>query len=144
MCEARLAGSPAHGTPHHSRRADLRARDADGPCHRSLQAGEAIDLRDLFSLARCERRQETRKAATQERLTGAGWPDEEDRVTAGRRDLQGALRGLLALDEQQVGGTAPTDVESRAARSATRHRTRAPARSSTAPWYRPRGGSGRP
>jgi hypothetical protein len=78
MGEARLAWPPARGVSCHSRRADLRARDADETSRRRLQAGEAVSPRELYGLARREGRQEAWQTATEERLSGAGRPDEED------------------------------------------------------------------
>jgi hypothetical protein len=57
-------------------------------------------------LARVQRRQKSRKSGGQHRFARAGRPDHQHVVAAGRRDLERALGGLLALHVFHVGNDA--------------------------------------
>ena len=66
-------------------------------------AGDRGDHRHVEQLARIERRQDRGQALRQHRLAGAGRPDHQQIVAAGRRHLQRPPRHLLAAHVAEVG-----------------------------------------
>jgi hypothetical protein len=48
-------------------------------------------------------RQDCRQSLRQHRLAGSGWTDEDDIVSSGSGDFQGALYMLLAFDLVKIG-----------------------------------------
>ena len=70
---------------------------------RRQQAGHRVDRRHLERLVLGERRQDRRQPARQHRLPRPGRTDQQARVTAGRRDLERALRRVLPDDVGEVG-----------------------------------------
>jgi len=66
-------------------------------------AGQRGDHRDLESFLWIQWRQQAGQTCREHRLAGAGWADHQEIVAAGRRDLDRALGGFLALDVGEVG-----------------------------------------
>lgn len=107
---ARLDPQAAAGQGRHGGRV---VRGAEGPGAGQLalgdQAGHRVDHRGLQQLGRRQRRQQARQTGGHHRLPRARRPDEQQVVSAGRGDLQGALGVLLALDVPQVGNRPAVD-----------------------------------
>ena len=82
-------------------------RVAEGAPARELAvaslAGQRAHHGGLERLVRLERRQDAGQARRQHRLARAGRADHQEVMAAGRRDLEHALGGLLALDLGEVG-----------------------------------------
>ena len=106
MRERNLAGLGAQSAADQRRHAGRMMRRAERPPvgQRALLdlARDRRDHRDLEQLGRRERRQDRRQPRRQHRLAGAGRADHQQIVSARRRDLERALRALLALDVLQV------------------------------------------
>ena len=85
-----------------------RPRPVERPAARQL-AEQAADLRHLERLVQLERRQDAGQAAREHRLAGARRAAQEEVMAAGRGDLEGAPRLLLAVDlgEVVLDGSAP-------------------------------------
>ena len=66
------------------------------------QARDAVDRARLDCLVGIERRQDRRKGSREQRLAGAGWPDEQKVVRTRRRDLERALWRLLPDDVAEI------------------------------------------
>ena len=69
------------------------------------EPGDALDLGDLERLVECRRREDAGQPPGQHGLADAGRPDHQEVVTAGRRDLEGALGVVLAADIREVRDT---------------------------------------
>ena len=66
-------------------------------------AGDRLDHRDVEQFARVERRQDRGQTLRQHRLAGAGRPDHQEVVAAGRGDFEGAARHFLAAHLAEIG-----------------------------------------
>src|SRR6185312_4603854 len=84
------------------------------------QSGDAVDLRDVERLGARHRGQDRAQTLREHRLSATRRSDEQQIVSAGRRDLEGSLRGDLPADVGEVALGARLDV-----RTGTR-RSRAP------------------
>jgi hypothetical protein len=74
-----------------------------GPQRTRLRAQDPVDLGHLQRLIEAHRRQEAGQAPCQHRLAGTRSAAQQQSVCAGRGDLQGPLRALLAAHFGQVG-----------------------------------------
>ncbi len=106
MRERNLAGLGAQAPADQRRHAGGMMRRAERPPVGQRALGDLArnggDHRDFEQLAGRERRQDRGQPRGEHRLAGAGRADHQQIVPAGRRDLQGALGALLALDVAQV------------------------------------------
>ena len=92
--------------------ADRVVRRAEGPPAeerriRRKQSEHGVDLAGLERLLLGHRRQDARHALREHALAGAGRADEDDVVTAGRRDLEGAFGRGLTLDLGEIRDARP-------------------------------------
>ena len=106
MRERDLAGPRTHaaaGQCRHARRVMGSAeRPARGQRAAFDLAGDGGDHRYFQQFGRRQWRQDRRQARRQHRLAGAGRTDHQEVMAASRRDFQGALGALLALDVAEV------------------------------------------
>ena len=106
--ERRLAGARARSAADQGghRRAVVRrpkGRRVDERPLRREEPGDRVDARDLEGRLVVEGREDSRQAAREHRLPGAGRAGEEEVVPAGRRDLEGPPGALLAAHVGEVG-----------------------------------------
>ena len=80
-----------------------RAERTLAPAPRREPAGDRRHGRDFERLVLGQRRQQRGQPLREHRLAGAGRPDQQQRVRAGRGDLERALRVRLAAHVGQVG-----------------------------------------
>ena len=108
MRQRHLARPGAHAAAGQGRHRRRMVGRAERPLARQFalcdQSGHRPDLRGFQQFLRRHRRQYAGQALRQHRLARARRPDEQQVVTAGGRDLERALRHLLALDLAQVYG----------------------------------------
>ena len=101
MRERNLAGTRAQAPADHRRGARRMVRIAERPPVRERaildHAGDGGDHRGFEKLARRKRRQDRGQPRRQHRFAGAGRPDHENIVGAGRGDLQRALGAFLSF-----------------------------------------------
>ena len=105
----------------------MRTAEGPAPAEPAVQqaAADALDHADLERLGRVERRQDARQARGQHRLARAGRADHQEIVRPGGGDLEGALRGLLALHLAEVGHDAASSSSSRGVGGSRSRRPRA-------------------
>src|SRR5687767_8362794 len=74
-------------------------------CYQSGSTGKTrhrMDLRDLESFLKLQRRQDRRQTFSEHRLSGTGWADEQDIVPAGACNLERALCRRLTSNFGEV------------------------------------------
>ena len=106
MGERNLARPRAQAAADQSRHAGGMMRRAERPPVGQRAAfdlaGDRGDHGDFEQFGRRQRRQDRRQSRRQHRFAGAGRPDHEQIVAAGRRDFERALGAFLALDVGEV------------------------------------------